>query len=423
VRLNGIAVPAAGTYDVTVYAAVSGTRSLFMSVNGGAGTEIPFTGSSFDSPVPVKVSVALNAGQNTLRFYNDTAYGPDLDRVVLGGGGAPTGWTIAPSDPVTTPQLGAGQSLNAEWTVTPPSDAGAGTYHLSVEGTLGNATFSEPINVIVPGARLETGYVSDQQWLDAQSFWGPVERDRSNGEQAAGDGGTITIGGVQYAKGLGMHGPGALLFYNAEHCSSLTAMVGVDDEKSGAGSVAFEVWADDRKVADSGVVTWQDAAKPIDANIGNSEFVRLVVTDGGDGTNSDHADWADAKVTCGGHVDVPGDVGGSVPATLSLALGAPASFGAFVPGVANEYTATATANVTSTAGDAALSVSEPGHLANGTFTLPEALRVEMAPAAWTGPVSNAAVAITFRQHIGANDALRTGSYTRTLTFTLSTTTP
>jgi hypothetical protein len=60
---------------------------------------------------------------------------------------------------------------------------------------------------------------------------------------------------------------------------------------------------------------------------------------------------------------------------------------------------------------------------NGTFSLPEALRVEIAPSSWNGPVSNAGSALTFRQHIGANDALRTGSYSRTLTFTLSTTNP
>ncbi len=36
---------------------------------------------------------------------------------------------------------------------------------------------------------------------------------------------------------------------------------------------------------------------------------------------------------------VDGTVGGTVPATLSLSLGAPASFGAFTPGVAKEYTA------------------------------------------------------------------------------------
>ena len=34
-----------------------------------------------------------------------------------------------------------------------------------------------------------------------------------------------------------------------------------------------------------------------------------------------------------------------MPATLALTLGAPASFGAFTPGVAREYTATTTANV------------------------------------------------------------------------------
>jgi hypothetical protein len=121
------------------------------------------------------------------------------------------------------------------------------------------------------------------------------------------------------------------------------------------------------------------------------------------------------------HADT--DVSASVPAQLALTLGPAASFGTFAPGVAAEYTAATAANVVSTAGDAQLSVSDPGHLTNGPFALPEALRVEIAPASWTGPVSNANVAITFRQHIGASDALRTGSYSKTLTFTLSTTSP
>ena len=60
---------------------------------------------------------------------------------------------------------------------------------------------------------------------------------------------------------------------------------------------------------------------------------------------------------------------------------------------------------------------------NGAFALPEPLRVEIAPASWSGPVSNGTSTITFRQHIGATDPLRTGSYSKTLTFTLSTTNP
>jgi hypothetical protein len=115
--------------------------------------------------------------------------------------------------------------------------------------------------------------------------------------------------------------------------------------------------------------------------------------------------------------------GGSVPATLSLTLGASAGFGPFLPGKDAEYTASTSANVISTAGDATLGVSDPGHLTNGAFALSDPLRVEFSKANWTAPVSNDPVTITFRQHIGATQPLRTGTYSKTLTFTLSTTTP
>ena len=42
---------------------------------------------------------------------------------------------------------------------------------------------------------------------------------------------------------------------------------------------------------------------------------------------------------------------------------------------------------------------------------------------YTAPVSNDSVAMTFKQSIGAGEALRTGSYSKALVFTLSTTTP
>ena len=56
--------------------------------------------------------------------------------------------------------------------------------------------------------------------------------------------------------------------------------------------------------------------------------------------------------------------------------------------MAKTYTATTTANVISTAADAALSVSEPGHLTNSAHALPSPLQVAFSKAAWTGPVSN-----------------------------------
>jgi ribosomal protein S11 len=145
-----------------------------------------------------------------------------------------------------------------------------------------------------------------------------------------------------------------------------------------------------------------------------------------------------------GASQVGGSVGGTVPATLALTMGAPASFGVFAPGVSRPYEATTTATVTSTAGDAMLSVTDPsqsatGRLVNGSFALGERLLVRatanafaplsatagspLALLSYGGPVSNDAVSIGFRQEIAAGQALRTGAYGKTLTFTLSTTTP
>ncbi len=147
-------------------------------------------------------------------------------------------------------------------------------------------------------------------------------------------------------------------------------------------------------------------------------------------------------------VSKDGSAGGTVPATLALTLGSAASFGGFTPGIAKDYAAQMTATVISTAGNAALSVADPsatatGHLVNGTFSLPTALQAKASSPLGTGgaladvggsaaptsllsyadPASNDAVQVAFQQHIGAADALRTGSYSKTLTFTLSTTAP
>ena len=158
-----------------------------------------------------------------------------------------------------------------------------------------------------------------------------------------------------------------------------------------------------------------------------------VFADGGSAT-LESLDVRELRSTWGAlATSAPGGVGGNVPATLSLTLGPAASFGAFQAGVARDYSASTTANVISTAGDATLTVSDasadrPGHLINGSFSLPQALKAagSVLPATvktWSQPVSNDAFAIPFTQSIAASDALRTGSYSKTLTFTLSTTAP
>jgi hypothetical protein len=155
--------------------------------------------------------------------------------------------------------------------------------------------------------------------------------------------------------------------------------------------------------------------------------------DSGASTAQPVGSLVDHVVIHAAEANAPTTVGGAVPATLALTLGSAPSFGAFTPGIAKDYAAAATATVVSTAGDASLSVADPsstatGHLVNGTFSLPSPLlaggnALPTVVKTYSTPVSNDAAAIAFSQHIGANDALRTGTYSKSLTFTLSTTTP
>ncbi|HWK27017.1 MAG TPA: hypothetical protein VNS09_10655, partial [Solirubrobacter sp.] len=139
---------------------------------------------------------------------------------------------------------------------------------------------------------------------------------------------------------------------------------------------------------------------------------------------------------------VDNNVTATVPTVLRLALDAPTTFGSFAPGVTNDYTATTTAHVTATTGDAALTVADhssvsPGHLVNGTSVLARPLEISAGGAfspvggtaspvvlkSWNGPTSVEAVPVTVKQAVAAADPLRAGTYGKTLTFTLSTTTP
>src|SRR4029453_5848195 len=109
------------------------------------------------------------------------------------------------------------------------------------------------------------------------------------------DGGPITLAGVVYPQGVGGHAAADVRYAMNGTCTSFTAKVGVDDEVGANGSVVFQVFADATKVAASGLVTGSSATVTLTANVTGATTLRLVITNGGDNTNYDHADWADAK--------------------------------------------------------------------------------------------------------------------------------
>jgi hypothetical protein len=145
-----------------------------------------------------------------------------------------------------------------------------------------------------------TFYVSDLNWVGTPvNGFGPVEKDSSNGDSLAGDGHPITIEGVTYSKGLGAHANSSIEYDLRGKCTTFSAYVGADDEVTAA-SITFEVWVDGKRSYSSPslVVSGQPAAF-VSVDVRCASSLRLVVTDGVVNSNTaDHADWADAKVSC-----------------------------------------------------------------------------------------------------------------------------
>ena len=83
VTFSNVTVPSDGTYQLEIDYQTSGTRSFFMSVNGGAASQLNLNGDTFSDPTPVVMPVQLHAGVNTIEFSNATGYAPDLDRIVI----------------------------------------------------------------------------------------------------------------------------------------------------------------------------------------------------------------------------------------------------------------------------------------------------------------------------------------------------
>lgn len=83
VELGNVRATREGEHEIVIHYLVYGERSFFVSVNGEAGVEVPATGTSWTLPGQTSLLVRLRAGPNVVRIYNDKAWAPDLDRIVV----------------------------------------------------------------------------------------------------------------------------------------------------------------------------------------------------------------------------------------------------------------------------------------------------------------------------------------------------
>jgi parallel beta-helix repeat protein len=158
--------------------------------------------------------------------------------------------------------------------------------------------YGNDVGSVVVGSPAAGVRYLDESFSDLENGWGPAERNRSNGEWAANDGRQITLDGVTYARGIGVHSNSRLHWVLNGQCSSFSAVTGVDDEVGNNGSVIFQVYVDGQIRYNGSVMTGSTPARNVQVDVtGGSELV-LVVHYGWDNLNYDHADWADARVTC-----------------------------------------------------------------------------------------------------------------------------
>jgi beta-galactosidase GanA len=216
----------------------------------------------------------------------------------------PDGWTAGPSDPTSVSTVHPGESATFQWQVQAPSgtlpQASALTAVVNYTQHTSAASNRDEriVRAIPPPPPPGNDYVSDLPFFSATNGWGPVERDTSNGEQAAGDGKPITLNGVVYAKGIGTNAISDVGVYLGGHCTQFHAVVGVDDEQGSAGSVTFSVISDGKTLQTTPVLTGSSASINLDVDITGTQLLDLLVGDGGNGNGNDHGDWADARVSC-----------------------------------------------------------------------------------------------------------------------------
>lgn len=237
------------------------------------------TDSCGDAMEDVTVDVTISGQSLPGKFTRSITTGP--------GGNYVFSSLPAGGDYVITPRVPANQRGD----FAPPFSA---FVNLSANQTAD--FFFRPFRMAIP-CPSTFDYISDMDWVGIPiNAYQVVHRDRSVGDFTGHPGNPITLNGIVYRKGLGVHAHSVVTYDLGGRYSSFISDVGVDDETRGAGSVRFFVVADGVTLYDSGDMYGNSPTQPVNVNVEGRQVLELVVTNADNGDSSDHADWADARL-------------------------------------------------------------------------------------------------------------------------------
>jgi hypothetical protein len=264
-------------YQVTPAQQQYGLASYFLINNGNdrIGDMSTTPGSWFNG-----YSVALGAPTGP-RTYNSGVFQRNFTNgiVLLGEPGLAT-------QTITLP--GTFQTLDGTWVSS-----------VSLSGSQGIILTGSTAPIPPQGTSGVTRYLSEIPATVVFNSWGVPQMNMSI------MGNPIKLDGVVYPEGLGVHAYSELHYPMYGNCWSMSATVGVDDEiPPGLGYLTFQVWADGALLYNSGYLVSGSPAPSFSVNLRGYQNLSLVVTNGIYDAAYwqvpvDHADWANAIITCG----------------------------------------------------------------------------------------------------------------------------
>ncbi|MDQ1495884.1 MAG: alpha-galactosidase [Actinomycetota bacterium] len=285
----------------TLTATVASHGVAMFRITAGKRSEAPSHVSLFGTASPRYVEAGKST-ELTATLTNDG--GTPLEQVGLTAS-VPSGWTIKPTQPARKEVKGTA-ATTATWTLSVPVGTVAGTNSVMITASYKaddetrGSTVTTTVDVIVPPTPpTATSYLSDLDWVTKT---GTVYRDQSVPPSSApGSPGVISVAGTTYSKGLGTQQGSAIEYYLGGRCTSLNAVIGVDDtartSQGATPSAEFRIIADDSTVFDQTVA--KGTAVNVTQAIAGAQVVDLLVVPGS-GFGATPADWAGAQVTCTG---------------------------------------------------------------------------------------------------------------------------
>lgn len=114
------------------------------------------------------------------------------------------------------------------------------------------------------------------------------------------EGNPLSIGGGKFDRGIGTHAGSEWWLDLSGKAKRFTAWAGIDDGAEGRGSAVFRVFADRKPAYHSGVMRGGQPAARVEVGLEGVKRICLMVSDAGDGSDFDHADWAEAAVEYAG---------------------------------------------------------------------------------------------------------------------------